>query len=488
MLPTARTTETDGGLGIRSPLTRLPMVVMGQCTAGDFNVPTPVTRKSDLVATFGAGRAVEAAAYAIERFGLTVIVIRTETDTAHVLSAVTSTALGGTSVVTLEDQAPNDDYEPGLRVILGGTIGTGPITLQYTLDNGRTWSADVSLGTAVNYTIPGSNVRFNFAAGTLVTGATYFADVFAENFDGTNLGDACDALASTALAWEFVQVCGPVTDTLAGVVDAMLDSLHALGKHHWALMHFEVQDKADSDATYIAAFNTEFSAYAHTSVAMAAGACKCASNVTRGRQYRRPPSHPVGALIASLSEEIDAAQILQAGRLPGVTLRDSLGNPEAGYYDESVSPGLDDVRALTLRTHDGEAGVFVNNPRLCSPTGSDFDFVQKRRVMNLARGAAVQYLRRQVLSRNLRVNTQTSYIREADLQSLESGANMQVRGVVMAKPKASSATVVLHRNDPVLQPPYPLTGDLRLVPLAYPKDVTLDASYALTEPITVQGA
>jgi hypothetical protein len=74
------------------------------------------------------------------------------------------------------------------------------------------------------------------------------------------------------------------------------------------------------------------------------------------------------------------------------------------------------------------------------------------------------------------------------LLALESALNSQLSNALLGKPKASSVRVVLSRSDAILQPPYPLTGKLRMVPLAYPKDVSLDAGWELSEPIVVEGA
>lgn len=500
MLPSARTTESDGALGIRPSLSGLPLAIVGQTTAGTANAPASFTDPDQVQAALGAGRAVEQACYALERFGRSVVVVKTATTGVPAnYGSVDDSGVSGSSTITIDSDGsnkPNDDYQIDVLVSTDdgttGTIGNASpaISLAVSLDAGRSRAAAKPLGTANTYTIPGTNVKIDFGAGTLEDGDRFSVTVEAEHPDDTELAAALDALKVTALSYDLVHLTSPIDASGFDVADVFLTAMHNAGKHKHVMAHFRLQGllTPETDADYITAFNAEFSAKANSSLYVAAGAVDVASSVTRGRMARRAPSFPASAMMASVSEEVDIAAPGPSGyALPGCQLRDSKGNPRAGYYDESVSPGLDDVRALTLRIWDGETGVYVNNPRLLSAVGSDFDFSPKRRVMNLARGIAVAWLRRNVQSRPLRVNKATGFVRESELLALEAALNAELTRQIMAKPKASSVRVVLSRNDAVLQAPYPLTGKLRMVPLAYPKDVSVDAGWELSEPITISG-
>jgi hypothetical protein len=503
MLPSVRTTESDGALGIRPSLSGLPLAIVGQCTSGTLDQPTSCTDPDQVKAIFGAGRAVEAACYALENFGRSVVVTRNATSVAALYGTVDDYDFDGTSTVTLDvdgSNKPNDDYEIMVNFSTStgadGTIGsTSPaISLEVSCDAGRSFDAIQPLGTAAFYVIPDTNVKLQFGVGTVKDGDVIRVTVAAERANSTDLGSALDALQVTSLAYELVGVTDELDESTAGTCASFLAAMHAAGKHKDLMGGFRVQGiyaidaggADESDADYLTAFNDEFSAFASSSMYIAAGAAKTLSSVTRGRHYRRSPCFAVMAQLSAVSEEIDISALDY--RLPGVTIRTAKGNPDPGYYDESVSPGLDDARALTLRSWDGETGVYVNNPRLISAVGSDFDFSPKRRVMNLARGIAVAWLRKFVISKPLRVNKATGKVRESELLALESALNSQLSNALLGKPKASSVRVVLSRSDAILQPPYPLTGKLRMVPLAYPKDVSLDAGWELSEPIVVEGA
>lgn len=494
MLPSVKTTESDGALGIRPSLTGLPLAIIGQCTSGTANAPASHADPDKLRDQFGVGRAVDAACYAIKNFGLRIVFVKSNTSIAADYGTVDDADFAGSSAVTLDvdgSNKPNDDYEVVLNFSTDtgadGTIGsaTPAISIVASLDAGRAFEPAMPLGTANFYVIPGTNVKVQFGAGTVKDGDVIRVTVAAEHANGTDLGDALEALRTTALPYELVLFTSPLDDSMAGVADEWLTDQHNHGRHKNFMGHYRLQDLDEDDATYTAAFAAEFAAFADSSMYIAAGACKCLSAVSRGRRYRRAPSHPVAAQLAAVSEEIDIAAL--DFRLPGVSILDAAGNPDPGYYNEAVTPGLDDARALTLRTWDGETGVYVNNPRLISAVGSDFDFAPKRRVMNLARGTAVAWLRRNVVSKPLRVDKSTGHVRESELLAIEAALNAELGRKILAKPKASNVRVVLSRTDEILQAPYPLTGKLRMIPLAYPKDVSLDAGWELSEPLEITG-
>lgn len=77
---------------------------------------------------------------------------------------INTTGVTGTVVTTVDaPTTPRGTYEAYLRILTGGLIGTDGIVFVWSLDDGRTTSSANALGTATNFTIPNSNVRFNFA-------------------------------------------------------------------------------------------------------------------------------------------------------------------------------------------------------------------------------------------------------------------------------------------------------------------------------------
>jgi hypothetical protein len=182
-------------------------------------------------------------------------------------------------------------------------------------------------------------------------------------------------------------------------------------------------------------------------------------------------SFSTAAREAFVSQEIDIADV-NLGTLEGVSIRDVNGNPDE--HDESLNPGLDDLRFGTLRTWDGE-GVYVNRPRLFSPNGSDFQLMPHRRVMNLAMETLRSYFIRR-LNRPVLVSSTTGFILESEALEIEAGVMAQLRAQLLAKPKASAVQFTLSRTDNLLST-RTLTGSARVIPLAYPEDVELDVGF-----------
>src|SRR6185436_12786441 len=128
---------------------------------------------------------------------------------------------------------------------------------------------------------------------------------------------------------------------------------------------------------------------------------------------------------------------------------------------------LDDSRFTTLRTFDGRPGVYINNGRMFCPEGSDFTFVQFRRVMNIACENLVAYLTLR-LSSPVKLNPKTGFIREDAAKELENGATQAMGNALMPKQRATSVAYKVSRTDNILST-FTITGEARIVPLGYVK-------------------
>jgi hypothetical protein len=178
-----------------------------------------------------------------------------------------------------------------------------------------------------------------------------------------------------------------------------------------------------------------------------------------------------------VSEEIDVSNPTSPYAL-AVSIRDVNGNPDE--WDESLNPGLGD-RFVTARTHEEIKGVFINNPRILCPEGSDFEFIQHRRVMNVARFALRAFAKRR-LSKPIYVSKKTGFILEEEAVEFETNATRAMRTALSIPSsgqggKASDASFKLSRTDNILSNKT-LTGDGKVIPLAYPKLIDLGISFA----------
>lgn len=472
--PAVTQTELDGALGILSPNGRYA-VFLGTTTSGTAYTPAAFGKVRDLVSTFGYGPTVEAAARAIEVYGLPVVMVRcTEAAAGGLLaSSFVYSGVTGTSVVTTDGAfAANDDYEIVVKIVTGGTRGTAGITYRYSYDGGRTWSALTALGTDTSITIPNAGgVVFNLAAGTLIANDTWSCTTTAPTIDSTNVALALTALGLWIGSWRNVMICNKIDGSVFDAVDTKLVAFAASGKNRAWIGNTQLPTFGQSEAAYKTALDTIFSARSSKRCYLHAGTCELVSSVS-GRVYRRPVSFALGPLQMSVSEEINIASV-KLGALPGVTVTDSNGNPK--HHDESTNPGLDDSRFSVLRTWEGRQGVYANRPRVFSAEGSDFDIAPKREVMNIARTATRAYLETR-LNEPIQVNRTTGYILENEAQEIEAGANAALAAVLGAQPKASGWSFVLSRTDNVLSTKT-LNGQTRIIPLAYAEFINEDVGF-----------
>jgi hypothetical protein len=470
--PKVTITELDGALGVLPPTAGRLFAIVGPSSSGVVAVPATFARIKDVQATFGSGPLVEAAAHYIERYGRPVVLVKTTASVSAAVSAVADNGATGTSVVTASVATPVDDYDLVLKIVNGGTRGTAGITYKMSLDGGVTYSAVTALGTATSAAFPDSaGVTFAFAAGTLVAGDYYTARATAALWSTSDLQAALDALGVTAASWEIVQVVGKIDASAFAIIEPKIEGLKAAGKYHAWIGNTRIPAVAESEATYLSSLASALGSSTSKNGSLYAGSCRLTSSVS-GRRYLRPVSFATAAREASVSEEIDIADV-NLGALDGVTIRDLNGNPE--QHDESVNPGLDDARFAVLRTVDGYPGIYVNRPRLFSNDTSDFQIMPHRRVLNLVHDALrVYFIRR--LNKPIIVSKTTGFILESEALEIETGAIAIMTSVALAKPKASAVEFALSRSDNLLSTKT-ITGQARVVPLAYPEFINLDVGF-----------
>lgn len=472
--PKVTITELDGSLGILPASQGRLFAVTGVCSSGPVATPAAYARIQDLTAAFGTGPAVEAAAHYIERRGRPVLFTRAAAASGDVgtVSAVTSVATG-TSVVTITaSPAPNDDYELVLYFTRAGTRGTDG-WYKLSLDGGRTWGAETSLGAATSISVPGAGtVSFALAAGTFVAGDYHTARALAPNWDGTTIAAALLALQNSVQNWEICEVVGPVTSgTLFDAVETKFAAMFAAGKRRVYIGSTRMPTVGESEATYLTSLTAALGSKSTKYGALVMGACKLPSSVN-GRSYKRPFGFYYAALEASVSEEVNTADV-SLGAATGVSIADSNGNPDE--HDESINPGGDDARFVTARTIVNRPGVFINRPLLYSSAGSDFELMPHRRVLNLAHDALDEYFTNR-LNKPVLVDRTTGFILEAEALEIEAGALAIMRSRLLAKPKASAVLFTLGRHDNLLSTKT-MTGDGRVLPLAYPEFINLSVGY-----------
>ena len=400
--------------------------------------------------TFSATQ-VTAATVSIPGTGLT-INFPTGTDyaTDNVYRAVTS--------------VPNDSYEPLLEIESGGALGTA--TFRYTVDaldplGAPVWSATLTTPVAASptYTIPDTGISFTFASGTYVAGTTYaLLSCVAPAYTSTEVLAAFAALVADPREWACTHLVGQAASTsgsasMASALDTLFESAENSFRFAFGLME-ATDDEAASNANLIASFAN----FASTRVDVAAGFVRVVSPIS-GRSFKRNCAFPHAARVSKVSIGTDLARV-RDGACPGVTYL---------YHDEQVNPGLDASRFSTMRTLVGRQGFYPTNGRLMAPAGSDFVYVQYRRVMDVGcsvgRNAALEFL-----NDGVRINRIGGTIDERDARTIESYITSALSAALTQTGQASAVSCVVDRTTNIQQTQM-LWIDVRITPLGYAKSI-----------------
>lgn len=149
--------------------------------------------------------------------------------TAGTIGRVDKSGNTGSSVATISTSGAGvlHEHDGVLRVVTGGTVGTDPIVLEYSLAGGYGEKfRKVKLGTDTTYTFPLVNAALSLTVGTLVAGdtiATWHGTGPLSDSDGW--AEARTKLANQQKAFRSILLCGDLS--LNSEAQAYLDELEA---------------------------------------------------------------------------------------------------------------------------------------------------------------------------------------------------------------------------------------------------------------------
>ncbi len=466
-LPKVTQTISDGGLGLAAPDDSSTHVAIGVCSAGTVNELKFYSDPDLLKAERGHGPLVDKAVYHLQVAGGSVGVMRINGSVAGAAGAVTPTRISTSTGTVAVGGAAYDAYDVKIEVTKTGTLGAGEF--KYSLDGGDNYSADIQIPGAGTYAITGTNLTLTFTAGA---GPIFFekGDVFAfvctaPGYSSTDANNALDALRTTyaTARFGFVHLVGAAS-TVAGAatIAAAVDVKMIAEANVFRYLFCVVECPEDTDGNTIAAF----ASFSSTRVCVAAGYCELVAN---GKVMKRNAAWPVVARIASQDIRRDVARVRQ----------DREGGPLAGvtklYRDEFTTEGLDAARFITLRTFAGQAGFYVTNGRTMANGGSDYQFLQFRRLMD--RACTVNYAELfNFLNDDVVRTNDDGTILEADARAIETKVNGALTADLTSKGRVTSTSVTVTRDNNILST-QTLKTKVRIRPKGYAKFIETDIGF-----------
>jgi len=421
------------------------------------------TQPSQLEALHGRGPLAECAAIAALA-GAVILSVQIPIVTLGTATAVVHAGTGGSVMTATLDGTVGafDDYYVVVKSVLAGTIGTGPVNIQFSLDAGRTFSPVLALGTATTYAIPNTGITLNFTVGTMVVGDTYKFRTVAPAGNDAGVTAAIAALQASPYAiqgWGSMHLVGPINGASAATYQTNLETA-AVTYDVFTRIMTEARDASpattwggsgETEAAWMSSLQTSFSALQARREGVGAGHYNMVSAfpiLGTTFRYRRPGEWAVAARVTTIPTQRMASRVSD-GQLSQIIV-DPTSDPGDGfiYHDERITPGLTGSRFQACRTRVGKGvGFYLDLPNLMSPTGSDFQYFPQGSVIDVVCDIAKQTAADEI-DNDLILNTNGT-ISESDALRIESVTNQAIKNSCTDVKMISGGSVVVSRTQNV---------------------------------------
>lgn len=509
----------DGGLGQSTPGLGNVEVVIGVCsqTGGStlqMYAPIQTANPAAITNACGYGPGPEMCANIIQSTGNAVVYIPIPIASPGVTSGPwASTSNVGSSVMSLQG-TPQDTYYGAAVCTTACTIGSTAGQVTISLDYNRTVFATVNLpanyvaGTPLAITQNGitTGLTFSFGSGTLSVGDTFFFLCTEPTWSDAAVASAIQVLYNFNLSnpEDIMVVGGSAQRNGAGTVgvlaadavsfDAQMTSLFNKQRYNRLLCSAgDVQwggASTETEATWISSLANAFANVSSLRVGVTAGHYNCVSAIS-ATQFRRPLLFFAAARDSAVAIQVDLGRVSD-GALANLTLPTSPDTGFAGsakpfvYHDETVNPGLDPARFLAAWSIARKPGLFIMNPNLMAPPGSDFNWLQHGHVIDGACMIAYDYFVNQ-LSNNVLVSpagTPTAgQLLPTVSATLVAGANSALNTGLVTPGAVSAATCSIPPGQNILSSAT-LNVNINVTPLGYLKAIVVTIQFL--NPATVQ--
>ena len=159
-----------------------------------------------------------------------------------------------------------------------------------------------------------------------------------------------------------------------------------------------------SEDAWMNALITNFQSFSSPRVAVVAAPSDIYSPISK-RYMRRSGAWLFSGREAAIPVSTHPGEV-DLGPLPLLLSRDLSKNQYGIYHDEALKPGLDAARFTTLRSITNLPGFYITRGRIMTTPGSDYQYTQYRRVIDLASKLALISATK-FLNKDFRVNGPT---------------------------------------------------------------------------------
>jgi hypothetical protein len=482
----------NGGSSIVVP-GQAVQLVLGCASAGTVNQIIATRSPQTLSTNFNWGPLPEASSLTCLGGG-TVLACRVPTVTAGAKTAVTFTGTGS-SVITVTG-TPNDTYYVKVTAAQGGTIGTGPINLTISLDAGRTSSPLVALGTALTYTIPGTGLTLNFAAGTLVTGDVATFSTTEPLWNAAGITAALQAYAASPYAQNPIgsihivggSTAGGVPGADASTIGAYLESMAtSIGQPLYNAAILSARDAAppvawggagETEQTWMTSIQTSYSAVAQKRVAACAAYWNMPSALVNplgmSPRFRRSLAYAIAQRTVQIQPQRSWGRVKDGPLAPIVV--DPVNDPVDGFIyhnDAGFAPtGLGDQRFVTTTTRAYKQGIYARTAPNMASTGAQISSWPLIEVANFASVILIQE-GQNIVNDNVR-QLLSGALDPRDAAVIQTKINAQLTAQMTSQQMISASSVVVDTTNNVQ-----LTGAVNVTTTLVARGVVLQVNVTL---------
>jgi len=472
-IPGETITVLDPGLGLVEPAVSTPLVY-GVSSTGTADVLVSVSTLSAARTEWGQGPLVEEVCRCLSEGGGPVLGMRSTGTTAGAAGAVTPGGGNvGTGTVTVAGAA-FDAYEVMLEVTTTGDAGVGAFI--FSLDDGRTYSEELTIPVGLAYAIPSTNLTLTFVPGV---GPVEWSDGDVHQFDCTapmyttaDLATSITALTADSTEWQFMiltglNASGADAATMFGAVETHMATFAAAFRYVRCMMD------AGNEAT--GPINVALDAVSDNRILVSYRRADVAS-AKAFAGFGTPQIPLVGVVGARAHKALISTDLARvaSGSLTGVA---------AIEHDERLTEVMDSHRITTARTWLGRAGFYLTNGRLKSDAGSDFRYWQHGVIMDLA--CRTTYIQQQTfIGMGIRTNADGT-IDERDAVRLETRVREALKEQLLRPTNAegtsghvSDLNYTIDRTNNIATTET-LLSDVAIRPLGYAKFITTTLGYSL---------
>jgi hypothetical protein len=203
---------------------------------------------------------------------------------------------------------------------------------------------------------------------------------------------------------------------------------------------------AESDATWYGSLSTDYSTVSAKRISAWGGyyniPTATGSNASAGApRYRRSAAWAAAARQVTIPPQRMSSRV-KDGSLTQIVI-DAANDPLDGflYHDDGSQGPLDTARFGALRTRKGNPGLFVSHPNLMSPPGSDFNWLPKGVVIDIA-SSLTNTLGDQFIDDDMRVNANGTLF-ENDARYIETVIGKGIDATMLTQGMVSAATQVV---------------------------------------------